>query len=61
MDDFGTGYSSLGRLAEIGMDVVKIDRYFVKPAAYQPGIITTLWSLSSVCAIISAKRFVWRG
>lgn len=30
MDDFGTGYSSLGRLAEIGMDVVKIDRYFVK-------------------------------
>ena len=36
MDDFGTGYSSLGRLAEIGMDVVKIDRYFVKAAAYQP-------------------------
>lgn len=30
MDDFGTGYSSLGRLAEIGMDVVKIDRYFVQ-------------------------------
>ncbi|GAA0791151.1 hypothetical protein GCM10008910_01960 [Faecalicatena orotica] len=30
MDDFGTGYSSLGRLSEIGMDVVKIDRYFVK-------------------------------
>lgn len=30
MDDFGIGYSSLGRLSEIGMDVVKVDRYFVK-------------------------------
>ena len=26
MDDFGIGYSSLGRLSEIGMDVVKVDR-----------------------------------
>ncbi len=30
MDDFGIGYSSLGRLSEIDMDVVKVDRYFVK-------------------------------
>lgn len=30
MDDFGTGYSSLGRLTEFDIDVVKIDRLFVK-------------------------------
>lgn len=30
MDDFGTGYSSLGRLSEFNIDIVKIDRLFVK-------------------------------
>ena len=30
MDDFGTGYSSLGRLTDFDVDIVKIDRLFVK-------------------------------
>jgi diguanylate cyclase (GGDEF)-like protein len=30
LDDFGTGHSSLGRLSEVPLDVVKIDRRFVR-------------------------------
>ena len=30
MDDFGTGYSSLERLADLEVDIVKVDRFFVK-------------------------------
>jgi EAL domain-containing protein (putative c-di-GMP-specific phosphodiesterase class I) len=29
LDDFGTGHSSLGRLSEVPLDVVKIDRRFI--------------------------------
>ena len=30
MDDFGTGYSSLERLANLEVDIVKVDRFFVQ-------------------------------
>jgi len=37
IDDFGTGHSSLGRLAELPIDEVKIDKVFVRHVTTEPG------------------------
>jgi len=51
MDDFGTGHSSLGRLRELPIDVLKVDRSFVSRApedAQSEKILTAMVSLAEV-------------
>lgn len=49
VDDFGTGYSSLAHLKRFPIDVLKIDRYFVKDIQHAPvneALISSILALS---------------
>lgn len=49
VDDFGTGFSSLAHLKRFPLDVLKIDRYFVKDIQFAPAneaLISSILALS---------------
>lgn len=55
LDDFGTGFSSLGVLRELPIDVVKIDREFVKNIEQSPVDRNTVMFVSSLADAFSTE------
>jgi len=53
LDDFGTGQSSLSQLAELPIDIVKIDKSFLLSAPGDPGALRLLGSVVGVCKALS--------
>src|SRR2546421_11484236 len=55
IDDFGTGYSSLSRLRQLPLDVLKIDRPFVRPLptdAQAPSAMRAIIQLAEGLAMV---------
>ena len=48
VDDFGTGFSSLAHLKRFPIDVLKIDRYFVKDIQHDPVNVALIRSILSL-------------
>jgi EAL domain-containing protein (putative c-di-GMP-specific phosphodiesterase class I) len=67
LDDFGIGYSSLGRLTELPIDVLKIDKTFIsalalpRPPAHRRRarrILATIVSLAHICMLTTIAEGV---
>jgi diguanylate cyclase (GGDEF)-like protein len=52
LDDFGAGYSSLARLRDLPVDVIKVDRAFLRGVPAEPqatAIVTAILQLAEAC------------
>jgi predicted signal transduction protein with EAL and GGDEF domain len=58
LDDFGTGYSSLSYLRNLPIDVVKIDRSFVRFVETEPDDAALLGSIVSMAKVLNLEVVV---
>ncbi|HAT7073856.1 TPA: EAL domain-containing protein [Legionella pneumophila] len=49
IDDFGTGYSSFASLKHINIDILKIDKYFIKDILNDPNSVYLISSIVDIC------------
>ena len=54
IDDFGTGHSSLGRLHQLPLSVLKIDRSFIEQLCAPNGMYTTLTIVQAIVSMAHA-------
>ncbi len=54
IDDFGTGHSSLGRLHQLPLSVLKIDRSFIEQICAPSGMPTTLTIVQAIVSMAHA-------
>jgi EAL domain-containing protein (putative c-di-GMP-specific phosphodiesterase class I) len=63
IDDFGTGYSSLAALAELPIDVLKIDKRFIDDVARdqrQRGLVEAVTQLARAFSLVTVAEGVER-
>ncbi len=58
IDDFGTGYSSLGYLKDLDVDVLKVDRSFVRSLGGNPASLAILRTILTLAEILDMAVIV---
>jgi EAL domain-containing protein (putative c-di-GMP-specific phosphodiesterase class I) len=55
MDDFGTGYSSLAQLRTLPIDVMKVDRAFVKDLEADPAAVAIVRTIVTLARALGLQ------